>query len=190
VSLRSVNRETAIRYVVLRRRQPAIFHREIHSMAWINFLRKRSSAVMPIVSRFQSCRLDDFLVKEGLSTLQLPPSIFQDWVAKKPHENASPQQYRSSRPSPLEILVASRLPRLHARLYFGGAIEVRTQNVVRQPCHVDHEMADSCKSPYSDSSSCATACSLSLKNPNNSLRNREWPTIQFPLLCRQSDSAS
>ena len=39
-------------------------------------------------------RLDDFLVQEGLSTLELPRSVVQDWVAKKPHESASTQQYR------------------------------------------------------------------------------------------------
>src|SRR5215470_5789228 len=39
-------------------------------------------------------RLDDFLVQEGLSTLELPRSVVQDWVAKKPHESASTQQHR------------------------------------------------------------------------------------------------
>jgi len=39
-------------------------------------------------------RLDDFLVQEGLATLELPRSIARNWLAKKPHESASTQQQR------------------------------------------------------------------------------------------------
>jgi len=39
-------------------------------------------------------RLDEFLVREGLSTLELPRSAARNWLAKKPHESASTQQYR------------------------------------------------------------------------------------------------
>jgi len=39
-------------------------------------------------------RLDECLVLEGLSTLELPRSAARNWLAKKPHESASTQQYR------------------------------------------------------------------------------------------------
>lgn len=39
-------------------------------------------------------RLDDFLVQEGLATLELPRSVARTWLAKKPHESASTQQQR------------------------------------------------------------------------------------------------
>src|SRR5213080_769126 len=39
-------------------------------------------------------RLDDFLVQEGLTTLELPRSAARNWLAKKPHESASTQQQR------------------------------------------------------------------------------------------------
>src|SRR5881296_1160599 len=39
-------------------------------------------------------RLDDFLVQEGLATLELPRSVARSWLAKKPHESASTQQQR------------------------------------------------------------------------------------------------
>ena len=38
--------------------------------------------------------LDDFLVQEGLETLELPRSVAQKWLAKKPHESATTQQHR------------------------------------------------------------------------------------------------
>ncbi len=39
-------------------------------------------------------RLDDFLVQQGLVTLELPRTIARDWLAKKPHESAGTQQQR------------------------------------------------------------------------------------------------
>jgi len=39
-------------------------------------------------------RLDDFLLQEGLATLELPRSIIRNWVAKKPHESPTTQQHR------------------------------------------------------------------------------------------------
>lgn len=39
-------------------------------------------------------RLDDFLVQEGLATLELPRSIVRNWLAKKPHESPITQQHR------------------------------------------------------------------------------------------------
>ena len=39
-------------------------------------------------------RLDDFLVQEGLATLELPRSIAGSWLAKKPHESPTTQQHR------------------------------------------------------------------------------------------------
>ena len=34
-------------------------------------------------------RLDDYLVREGLTTLELPRAAARNWLAKKPHESAS-----------------------------------------------------------------------------------------------------
>ena len=39
-------------------------------------------------------RLDDFLVQEGLATLEFPRSVVRKWLAKKPHESAATQQHR------------------------------------------------------------------------------------------------
>ena len=39
-------------------------------------------------------RLDDFLVEEHLTTLELPRSLARKWLAKKPHESAGTQQQR------------------------------------------------------------------------------------------------
>jgi integrase/recombinase XerD len=39
-------------------------------------------------------RLDDFLVQQGLETLELPRNLARNWLAKKPHETASTQQQR------------------------------------------------------------------------------------------------
>lgn len=39
-------------------------------------------------------RLDDLLVQEGLTTLELPRSVARKWLAKKPHESVSTQQHR------------------------------------------------------------------------------------------------
>ena len=39
-------------------------------------------------------RLDDFLVQQGLTILELPRSVARNWLAKKPHESASTQQQR------------------------------------------------------------------------------------------------
>jgi integrase len=39
-------------------------------------------------------RLDDFLVLQGLETLELPRGLARNWLAKKPHESASTQQQR------------------------------------------------------------------------------------------------
>jgi len=39
-------------------------------------------------------RLDDFLVQERLTTLELPRSLARKWLAKKPHESAKTQQPR------------------------------------------------------------------------------------------------
>src|SRR6266581_4211858 len=39
-------------------------------------------------------RLDEFLVQEGLTTLELPRSAARNWLAKKPHESVSTQQQR------------------------------------------------------------------------------------------------
>jgi integrase len=39
-------------------------------------------------------RLDDFLVQQGLETLELPRGLARDWLAKKPHETPSTQQQR------------------------------------------------------------------------------------------------
>lgn len=39
-------------------------------------------------------RLDDFLVQERLTTLELPRSLARRWLAKKPHESARTQQQR------------------------------------------------------------------------------------------------
>src|SRR5437868_5231401 len=39
-------------------------------------------------------RLDDFLVQQGLATLELPRSTARNWLAKKSHESASTQQRR------------------------------------------------------------------------------------------------
>jgi integrase len=39
-------------------------------------------------------RLDDFLVQQGLETLELPRGQARNWLAKKPHESASTQQQR------------------------------------------------------------------------------------------------
>lgn len=39
-------------------------------------------------------RLDDFLVQQGLETLDLPRGLARNWLAKKPHESASTQQRR------------------------------------------------------------------------------------------------
>ena len=39
-------------------------------------------------------RLDDFLVQQGLETLELPQGLARNWLAKKPHESASTQQQR------------------------------------------------------------------------------------------------
>jgi len=39
-------------------------------------------------------RLDDFLVREGLATHELPRSMAREWLAKKPHESSGNQQQR------------------------------------------------------------------------------------------------
>ena len=39
-------------------------------------------------------RLDDFLVQQGMETLELPRGLARNWLAKKPHESASTQQQR------------------------------------------------------------------------------------------------
>jgi integrase/recombinase XerD len=39
-------------------------------------------------------RLDEFLVQQGLETLELPRGLARNWLAKKPHESASTQQQR------------------------------------------------------------------------------------------------
>src|SRR6059036_2516549 len=39
-------------------------------------------------------RFDEFLVQQGLTTLDLPRSVVRNWLAKKPHESAATQQYR------------------------------------------------------------------------------------------------
>src|SRR5438309_2970925 len=39
-------------------------------------------------------RFDDFLVQQGLATVELPRSVARNWLAKKPHESARTQQYR------------------------------------------------------------------------------------------------
>jgi integrase/recombinase XerD len=39
-------------------------------------------------------RLDDFLVREELTRLELPRSLARKWLAKKPHESASTHQQR------------------------------------------------------------------------------------------------
>jgi integrase/recombinase XerD len=39
-------------------------------------------------------RLDDFVMQQGLNTLELPRSVVRSWLAKKPHESASTQQQR------------------------------------------------------------------------------------------------
>ena len=39
-------------------------------------------------------RLDDFLVQQGLETLELPRDVARNWLAKKPHESAATQQQR------------------------------------------------------------------------------------------------
>lgn len=39
-------------------------------------------------------RLDDLLVQESLTTLELPRSLVRKWLAKKPHESARTQQQR------------------------------------------------------------------------------------------------
>jgi integrase len=39
-------------------------------------------------------RLDDFLVQERLTTVELPRSLARQWLAKKPHESAGTQQSR------------------------------------------------------------------------------------------------
>src|SRR2546428_13665361 len=39
-------------------------------------------------------RFDEFLVREGLATLELPRSVVRNWLAKKPHESAATQQHR------------------------------------------------------------------------------------------------
>lgn len=41
-------------------------------------------------------RLDDFLVQESLTTLELSRSLARKWLAKKPHESARTQQQRIS----------------------------------------------------------------------------------------------
>src|SRR3989442_525461 len=39
-------------------------------------------------------RFDDYLVREGLTTLDWPRAAARNWLAKKPHESASTQQQR------------------------------------------------------------------------------------------------
>ena len=39
-------------------------------------------------------RLDDFLVQERMTTLELPRSLAQTWLAKRPYESATTQQHR------------------------------------------------------------------------------------------------
>jgi site-specific recombinase XerD len=39
-------------------------------------------------------RFDEFLVQEGLATLELPRSVVRNWLAKKQHESAATQQHR------------------------------------------------------------------------------------------------
>ena len=39
-------------------------------------------------------RLDEFLVQEGLTTVELPRSVARKWLAKRPHESARTQQQR------------------------------------------------------------------------------------------------
>src|ERR1035438_1932430 len=39
-------------------------------------------------------RLDDFLVQQGLETLELPRGLARKWVAQNPHESAGTQQQR------------------------------------------------------------------------------------------------
>ena len=61
-------------------------------------------------------RLDDFLVHEGLATLELPRSIARNWLAKKPHESPITQQHRIILVRHfLEIPVAGRLSCVCAR---------------------------------------------------------------------------
>ena len=63
--------------------------------SWITFFRKSTPAVTPIMSRYEYLhRLDDFLVQQGLETLELPRSLARNWLAKKEHESASTQQIR------------------------------------------------------------------------------------------------
>ena len=39
-------------------------------------------------------RLDDFLVQQGLETLESPRGLARNWLAPKPHQSASTQQQR------------------------------------------------------------------------------------------------
>lgn len=68
------------------------------------------SVLAPLINRFlqekRACgyayhepfrilhRLDDFLVQQGLETLELPRDVARNWLAKKPHESAATQQQR------------------------------------------------------------------------------------------------
>ena len=71
-------------------------------------------------------RLDDFLVQEGLSTLELPRSVVQDWVAKKPHESASTQQYR--------IILVRHLSRFLLRAGYPASFDRQYDPASARPC--------------------------------------------------------
>jgi len=79
-------------------------------MANDTFNTEFQSVLAPLMARFvqekHSCgyaycestrilhRLDDFLVQECLTTLELPRLLARKWLAKKPHESARTQQQR------------------------------------------------------------------------------------------------
>ena len=76
-------------------------------------------------------RLDDFLVQEGLTTLELPRSVARNWLAKKAARKCeNPTATDHGRSPVLQVLVAARLSRLRARLHIGcsKSIEFCAQN--------------------------------------------------------------
>ena len=74
---------------------PTLDSKAFSLLSWIAFFRKSDACGYAYHEPIRILhRLDDFLVQQGLETLELPRGLARNWLAKKPHESASTQQQR------------------------------------------------------------------------------------------------
>ena len=55
---------------------------------------KRACGYKFVTERVALCKLDRFLVEQGLATLELPKPLVDTWIAKRPHESPNTQRCR------------------------------------------------------------------------------------------------